>query len=52
VLLARRISKSGTCRPRPVTTRVVLAGRAWASGWANATHWASKSEPETCIFLS
>jgi len=29
---------------------VLLTGRAWASGWASATRWASKSEPETCIF--
>jgi len=44
VLLAGLISKSGTSRPGLVAGRVVLAGRAEASGWA------SVSEPETCIF--
>jgi len=32
VLLAGRNSKSRTSRPKPVPRRVVLAGRAWASG--------------------
>jgi len=32
MLLARRISKSGTSRPGLVVGRVVLAGRAWAGG--------------------
>jgi len=46
VLLAGLISKSGTSRPG----QVILAGRAWASGWASATSWASELEPETFIF--
>jgi len=50
VLLVGLISKSETSRPVPVVGRVVLAGRAWAHGWASATSWASESEPETCIF--
>jgi len=50
MLLVGLISKSGTSRPVPVVGRVVLAGRAWASGWASDTSWASESEPKTCIF--
>jgi len=44
-ILVGRISKSGTSKPGTV----VLAGREWASGWVNATRWASESELETCF---
>jgi len=41
VLLVGRISKLGTSKPGPVARRVLVAKRAWASGWASATRWAN-----------